>query len=106
MQEPFRKLVLEAGLSLTTGDRNQMYGEPVQNMQDIAHLWQAYLDGRMKNSEGHLRLTGEDVAHMCTLMKMARSFQRVMHVDNYIDAATYQAIAAECGNDERNSGSQ
>jgi hypothetical protein len=97
-----RERILYIAAKLTAGDRNKAYGEPVQNMQDIAALWQVYIDGKRRHSEGHLRLSGEDVAHMMSLMKIARTFVPRLSPDTYIDSACYEAIAGECAEVERN----
>lgn len=102
---PYRCQLLYAGAKLTNGDRDAEYGSPVGNMQDIARLWQAYLigAGHMEENNRVDRLTGEDVAHMMTLMKIARTYANAK-ADTYIDSATYQGIAGECAKEERNSG--
>lgn len=96
-----REKILYTAAKLTSGDRDRSYGEPVGNMQDIARLWQAYLDCKRINNEGYIQLTGEDVAHMCSLMKMGRTFSTVLTPDTYIDSACYEAIAGECAEVER-----
>ena len=95
-----RERVLYTGAKLTATDRNKAYGPPVHNMQDIAALWHTYLCGR---GLAHISkpVSGEDVAHMMTLMKIARTYQSGLHPDNYVDSAVYQAIAAECAESER-----
>ena len=94
-----RARILYMGAKLTDGDRNKQYGEPVKNMQDIAALWETYLRGMHGFQD---RLTGEDVAHMMSLMKIARAYvSGPPHVDNYVDGAVYQAIAGECAEAER-----
>ncbi len=99
-----REKILYEGAKITSGARNSTYGPPVPNMQDIARMWQTYLSQKMLNNEGSLVLRGEDVAHMMTLMKIARTLQPMMHADNYLDGAVYQAIAGECAMEERCAG--
>lgn len=82
-------------------DRNKSYGPPYDNLSDCAALWEAYLNSKMSclvPQEGGYaaRITAEDVAWMMNLLKMARSFHKVSHRDNYVDAAGYAAIAGEC----------
>ena len=88
-----RKDILSTASSLTTGERNKSYGEPYNNLSDIARLVSAYL-----NTRGiPCALDAEDIAHICVLQKMARSCNRSgVHNDNYIDMAAYSAIAGEC----------
>ena len=90
-QISLREKILYAGAKLTSTDRNEQYGSPYKNMNDIASLWTTYIKVRGKDE-----LTGEDVAHMMTLMKIARTAAGGYIADNFVDAATYQAIAGEC----------
>jgi hypothetical protein len=90
---PERVRLLRRGISLTSGDRNKTYGDPWDNFTDCALLWKAYL-GAKYGFVG--KLVAEDVAHMMQLVKMARTFSGGYHDDNYIDNATYGAIAGEC----------
>lgn len=95
-----RKTILSAASKLTSGDRNKAYGEPWQNMANIAELWHAYLIVKTAGKTiGHGKLeyliTPEDVAHMNVLMKIARTASPSYREDNYIDAAAYVAIAGE-----------
>ena len=70
-------------------------------MQDTAHLWSTYL--RSRGVDIPLNgLSGEDVANMMALLKIARTGASHKE-DNYIDAATYLAIAGECSEQERRS---
>lgn len=98
---PYRCRILYNGAKLTAGDRDKEYGEPVKNMQDIGKLWTAYLRTRQWHMEEDEDLTGEDVAHMMTLMKIARTFAPAAKFDTYVDSATYQGIAGECASMER-----
>lgn len=80
-----REAILKEGIRLTTGDRDEVYGDPLVNMTHTAALWSAYLLHKV---------TAEDVAHMMTLVKIARS-RSGDNADNYVDGAVYQAIAGE-----------
>ena len=93
---PTRLRILAEGAKLTGGDRLKSYGSPVQNMDETAVLWAAYL--RTRGFEIHL--AGEDVANMMALLKMARMGQTHKE-DNYVDGAVYLAIAGECSEAER-----
>jgi hypothetical protein len=92
-KEPERVRLLRRGIELTSGDRNKTYGAPWNNLTDCAQLWEAYL-GAKYGFEG--RLVAEDVAHLMQLVKMTRTFKGSYHDDNYLDNATYGAIAGEC----------
>ena len=86
--------ILETAKEIVTRDRNKQYGEPEDNFDTIASLWNAYLVG--KHSDGTV-ITAKDVALMMVLFKIGRiSTARDMNEDSYIDAAGYIACAAEC----------
>ncbi len=92
--------ILTEGADLTSGDRNETYGNPVTNMQHFARLLTAYFSDLLH--EGY-EFSGEDAAHIMTLAKLSRTANRKAdyHEDNYIDAAVYSAIAGECAEIER-----
>ena len=93
-EEPERIRLLKKGIELTGGDRNETYGPPWENLTACAQLWEAYLGAKF--DECRVKLTAEDVAHMMQLIKMTRTFYGPYHADNYLDNATYGAIAGEC----------
>ena len=66
-----RQVVLENAIKHTVGARDIEYGSPIPNMEDIAALWTAYVS-RRHNVD--ITLSGEDVAWMNALLKMARTF--------------------------------
>lgn len=82
-----RKEILDEAIRCTTGQREQDYGSPEDNFNQIARLWNAYLE------EG-IKLTAVDVANMMILLKMARSMSGT-HIDNWVDIAGYAACAGE-----------
>ena len=71
---------------LVEGQREKDYGNKVENHDNIAMLWSAYL---IKN------ITAHDVAIMMTLLKIARTKLGEVNKDTYIDMAAYGAIAGE-----------
>lgn len=87
-----RESVLQAALDATMGSRNKSYGAPTPNLQlanDLIELVHPYL--REKYSPAH------NQALYLALHKLARiACGAVGHTDNYVDAAAYFAIAAEC----------
>tara|TARA_B100000287_G_C20483580_1_gene722133 strand:- start:539 stop:859 length:321 start_codon:yes stop_codon:yes gene_type:complete len=90
MDTPTRQTVLQTAIDVTTGDRNDAYGDPVCMMSYIARLWQAYFNGL-------LDIQPSDVAHCMQLVKIARSdSENPYRQDNYVDNAAYAGIAAEC----------
>jgi len=90
---PLRAGVLSDALELTTGDRNQTYGDPYENMQRTADLFNAFLGSKLRKN-----LNARDVASLLALLKLARigGEKDVPHRDNYVDGAAYLAIAYEC----------
>jgi hypothetical protein len=77
---------------LVSGDRNDTHGDAAKNMGNISALWNAYI-GNRPNWEAEL--TGEDVAIMMALLKIARTQTGSLNLDDHIDAAGYVAIAGE-----------
>lgn len=95
---PHRARMLLTGADLTSGDRNREYGEPEQNFENVELLWNAYLNGKYGGKiidPLNAQLSSEDVAWMCVLMKIGRTFIGQPKEDTYIDAAVYAAIAGE-----------
>ena len=80
------KEFLEKAVTLVAGDREKDYGNKIENHNNIAKLWSAYLDVKIK---------AHDVAIMMTLLKIARTKLGVISEDTYIDMAAYGAIAGE-----------
>ena len=95
--KPERVRLLEKGIELTAGDRDKAYGDPWTNLTACAQLWEAYLSAKLSHD---IKLVAEDVAHMMQLVKMTRTFHGRYHADNYVDNATYGAIAGECRKQE------
>ena len=86
--------ILETAKEIVTSDRNNQYGEPEDNFDTIASLWNAYLVG--KHSDGAV-ITAKDVALMMVLFKVGIILtSTTVKEDSYIDAAGYIACAAEC----------
>lgn len=84
-----REYVLDGAKECVLRDRNRDYDEPERNFDDIANLWNAYLQGK-ESIEPH------DVGVMCALIKVARIRKSPHVADHYIDGAGYFACAAEC----------
>lgn len=90
--------ILEAAKEIVTSDRNKQYGEPEDNFDTIASLWNAYLVG--KHSDGTV-ITAKDVALMMVLFKVGRILtSTTVKEDSYIDAAGYIACGYECAQKE------
>ena len=66
-----RGRVLADAILATEGERNSTYGDPKENLQTTACLWQTYLVAKYKDDPGD-GLKAEDVAIMMALLKIAR----------------------------------
>lgn len=88
-----RQEVLEGAITCVTRDRNASYGDPEDNFQHIADLWNA----QFKLRRGEFEFSALDVAVMFALMKVARLRTSPDKMDNYIDLAGYAACAADIG---------
>ena len=73
------------------GERDSVYGPPLENHKRIAQLWQVVLGTEISPSE---------VALCMLLVKVARLVQTPDHEDSYIDLCGYAAIAGELAGKE------
>lgn len=91
-----RERVLLDGIELTGGDRNRTYGAPAPNLALQFQMWDLYIQAAgEKHSDAH------DAAMQHVFAKIARiASGKRGHRDNYVDAATYIAIAYECDAEE------
>lgn len=80
--------MLHAAQDLVEGDRQQDYGNKLQNFSQIAMLWQGTL--AMKLAPGQ-RITPEDVALCMMQVKIARLAKSPDHSDSIMDVAGYSA---------------
>lgn len=80
--------VLEEAQRIIYGDREQTYGHPAKNFENIARLWNAYITVKHDPAKGHPTLDTDDVAMMMTLMKIARQTHKSTR-DNIVDAIGY-----------------
>lgn len=83
---PIPESICQEAHRIQGGDRQQEYGHPKDNFQDIATLWQGYLSLR-QDPEGW-GITPEDVAYMMILMKIVRNNHKPKR-DNAVDIAGY-----------------
>lgn len=67
-------------------DREQTHGNKREVLNQIARLWRAYLGVPVDASQ---------VATMMVLLKIARSQNGEMNLDDYVDAVGYAALAGE-----------
>jgi len=90
MSESYEEVCAEA-LRIQGGDRQQDYGSPKQNFQEIADMWNTYIDLKEKPN-GVTTISATDVANMMILMKIVRNNHKPKR-DNWVDIAGY----AQCG---------
>ena len=83
------KEILETALSLVGGARAEAHGSMLENHENIARLWNAYLYNKGE-------LAASDVASMMELLKIARRKLGSLNRDDYVDGAGYAAVAYEC----------
>lgn len=74
--------------NLVSGDREATHGNKIDNHQNIANLWNAYL--RLEN-----KISAKDVALMMGLLKIARTQTGTYNKDDFIDLAGYAGCAGE-----------
>lgn len=90
---PIRVAILHEGAHLTDGARDAVYGPPSINMGcagELKQVMQKYIGSR------YMSLAEREALEMA-LTKLGRIFTgHSVHRDNYVDAATYIAIAGEC----------
>lgn len=77
-----RKEILEKAAEIVCKDREKAYGSPEDNFGMIAAMWSDYTGGK---------ITGQDVACMMALLKIARIKSGNGKDDNWIDLAGYAA---------------
>lgn len=101
---PHRVQILNKGAALTSGDRDKTYGNPHSNMVHMAAMLTSYFSHSIVYD-----FTAEDAAIIMVLAKLSRlkaNKGTPYHEDNYIDAATYTAMAGasrKIQEEERNS---
>jgi hypothetical protein len=81
-------------------NRNGTHGDPVENHDHIAELWNAYLgvydpfEGEGGNEVLQRPIRGDEVADMMILLKLSRKHVGGMDLDHYRDAIGYAAIGS------------
>lgn len=71
---------------LINGDRQQDYGDKLQNFSQIAMLWQGTLAAKLAPDAS---ITPEDVALCMIQVKIARLAKKPDHFDSILDVAGY-----------------
>jgi len=86
-----RAEVLREAECLITGDRNRTYGEPMENFENIARLFNTFLRYKLKDGA---EITPGDTAGLMILVKLAREMSGPKE-DNKVDMIGYAACWAE-----------
>lgn len=86
--------ILEEAQTIIYGDREQTYGHPSKNLEVIAEMWNAYINGRI-TIEDYV-LDAKDVAVMMILLKAARLANNRNHRDSAVDICGYAALIERC----------
>jgi Domain of unknown function (DUF6378) len=83
--------ILASAEDKINGERDAVYGHPLENHKRIALLWQVILGTEISPAE---------VALCMLAVKVARLVQTPDHEDSYIDLCGYAAIAGELASKE------
>ena len=81
-------------------DREEQYGSPEDSFKLIAALWEPYIKEKCVGINVDVCITGEDVAVMMALLKIARIAGGRFKADSYVDAIGYMACAGEIAGKE------
>tara|TARA_R110000803_G_scaffold180987_1_gene243369 strand:+ start:2344 stop:2874 length:531 start_codon:yes stop_codon:yes gene_type:complete len=87
---PDRSYFLQKAHKLIHKDRNNSYGEPIDNFERIAMGWNIIVNDS--------KITPEKVALMMVWLKIARLVKTPNDVDGYTDICGYASIAGELAN--------
>lgn len=95
MSDNYRTSILEEAIQLINGDRNDSYGDPVDDFKTTASLWQTYLS-RTISARGRLVLMPHDIAVMMDLLKIARISWSPEKRDHWADLGGYTGLGWDC----------
>jgi|13_taG_2_1085334.scaffolds.fasta_scaffold139783_2 hypothetical protein len=87
-----RTHILETANNLITGNREQDYGRPKLNFQNIADRWSQHLGIDIEAYQVALMMADLKIARMATTGRP--------HEDSLIDIAGYVALAAELSGEQ------
>lgn len=85
--------ITKKAAELVSGDRDRQHGDKTKNFDNIAKLWNAYLEVAGKRTGRPL--DARDVGNMMALLKLARQFSGDLNLDDFIDGCGYLACAGE-----------
>lgn len=91
-----RRTVLDTAIKTICQDRQDQYGNPENNFQTIANLWNAYLKAAgVIDAHTDAVIMPHDVAAMMCMLKLARVATGAARLDNWVDLAGYAALGGE-----------
>lgn len=90
-----RSEILEEAIHLINGDRNNDYGDPLDDFSTTASLWSTYIT-RCAMVRGHMALSPHDVAVLMVLLKVSRISQSPEKRDHWADLAGYAGCGWDC----------
>jgi len=88
-----REEILTLAIQQTCGVKEEIYGPPMISLKCTAALFNTYRSFTKEGIPSMIRV--EDVAIFNALQKISRIATGQVHIDNYVDAAAYMAIAGE-----------
>jgi hypothetical protein len=95
--DPPRTELLREAVRLINGDRNNDYGDPVDDFAMTAQLWQTYLRRAMEaRSLEEVYLDPHDVAVMMMLLKISRLSWTPAKRDHWLDIVGYAGCGWDC----------
>lgn len=86
-----RDEILKTASDLVNGDRARDYGPAKKNHEDIAAGWSVILG---------VPVNAHQVARCMAWLKLARLSKTDTHIDSYVDAAAYIALAGEIATEQ------
>lgn len=105
--DSIREQLIDEAKTIITSNRNKDYGEPEDNFERIADLWNAYLkhiallrstqsDKDVQTIMEHGLLLEHDTAVLMILMKVARIIESPQKADHWVDIIGYAACGGQC----------
>lgn len=91
--------ILKEANTIIYGDREKTYGHPSKNLNTIAKMWNAYIQGKTPDLAVVGELNAKDVATMMVLLKAARLANDPSHRDSLVDICGYAALIERCDED-------
>lgn len=88
---PIRKQVLDTAADAVLRQRNKSYGEPDEDFQRIAAIWNAM----GYTAPSGRPMSGHDVSVLLIGLKMSRLTWNPLHQDSWVDIAGYSACGLE-----------